>query len=247
MRHFLMLISLISVLSACQRPEKPATVLKTSGDIKFDSIAPNVWIHRSYLNTESFGKVECNGLIYVDDKDAVIIDTPVDDSTSQELINWVSQKLNAKIKALVTTHFHEDCIGGINIFHANKIPSYAYHKTIELAKEKGITPPKTGFQQELIIHLEDNYIQCSYLGAGHTQDNIVVYLPNEKVLFGGCLIKELNANKGYLGDADTLAWSSTIRKVKEQFPDANIIVPGHGQHGDRSLLDYTEKLFEQKK
>lgn len=246
MRHFLVLMSMISILYSCQRPEKPAEDIQMSGDIIFDSIAPNVWIHRSYLNTESFGKVECNGLIYKDDNDVIVIDTPVDDSTSQELINWVSQKLNAKIKALVTTHFHEDCVGGINVFHSNKIPSYAYYKTIEITKEKGITPPQTGFQQDLIIHLEENIIQCTYLGAGHTHDNIVVYLPNEKVLFGGCLIKEMNAGKGYLGDADTLEWSSTIQKVKAQFPEAQIIVPGHGQHGNRDLLDYTEKLFEKK-
>ncbi len=246
MFRFLLLISIITTIGACQRKEKPSSNLAQTDILKIDSIAPNVWIHRSYLQTESFGKVECNGLIYKNGDDIVIIDTPVDDSSSTALLSWINANLNNKVKAVVCTHFHEDCIGGIKVFNEQKIPSYAYYKTIEKAQEKGLTAPATGFTNDLIVHTGDHFIQCSYVGAGHTHDNSVVYIPEHKILFGGCLIKAMDADKGYLGDADTLEWSSTIQKVKSQFPEAEIIVPGHGEHGGRGLLDYTEKLFKHK-
>jgi len=63
-------------------------------------------------------------------------------------------------------------------------------------------------------------------------------------MFGGCLIKELNATKGYLGDANTKDWSSTVLKVKSAYPNVKIIVPGHGNYGDQKLLDYTIQLFK---
>jgi hypothetical protein len=37
-----------------------------------------------------------------------------------------------------------------------------------------------------------------FFGEGHTKDNVVAYFLSEKILFGGCLLKELEASKGYL-------------------------------------------------
>ncbi|MNY76298.1 Beta-lactamase type II precursor [compost metagenome] len=63
-------------------------------------------------------------------------------------------------------------------------------------------------------------------------------------MFGGCLIKEVEASKGYLGDANVKEWSQTVKKIKQRFPDAKIIIPGHGNIGGTELLDYTIKLFK---
>ena len=63
-------------------------------------------------------------------------------------------------------------------------------------------------------------------------------------MFGGCLIKELNAGKGYLGDANVTDWSGTVEKVKMEYPNVKIIVPGHGEYGSKKLLDYTINLFK---
>lgn len=63
-------------------------------------------------------------------------------------------------------------------------------------------------------------------------------------MFGGCLIKELDATKGFLGDANVSEWSNTVEKVKHQFPNVQIVIPGHGKIGGKDLLDYTIKLFK---
>lgn len=62
--------------------------------------------------------------------------------------------------------------------------------------------------------------------------------------FGGCLIKELQATKGYLGDANVGECSGTVEKVKQHYPHVKIVIPGHGEIGGMDLLDYTIKLFK---
>jgi metallo-beta-lactamase class B len=83
-----------------------------------------------------------------------------------------------------------------------------------------------------------------YFGEGHTKDNVVGYFPSENILFGGCLIKELKATKGYLGDANIAQWPNTVERIKEQYPNIKIVIPGHGAIGGSELLDYTIKLFQ---
>ena len=217
-----------------------------SENLEIYPLTEGTFVHQSYLQTQDFGNVGCNGLIFVNGNEAIVFDTPTSDSVSNELINWVHQQLNCKIKAVVATHFHGDCLGGLKAFHEAGIASYANELTIELAKEDNEIVPENGFNNQQKIQIGKEDVICKFLGEGHTADNIVGYIPSEKVLFGGCLIKELNANEGFTGDANLGKWSNTVSDVKNEFRDVEIVVPGHGKAGDVALLDYTIKLFGQK-
>jgi metallo-beta-lactamase class B len=134
-------------------------------------------------------------------------------------------------------------LGGLKAFVEKGIPSYGYFKTIELAKEQNFVVPVNSFTDSLILQVGAEKIVAKFFGEGHTKDNIVGYFPAENILFGGCLIKELKASKGYLGDANVADWSGTVEKVKQDYPLVKIVVPGHGAFGNKKLLDYTIKLF----
>ena len=97
--------------------------------------------------------------------------------------------------------------------------------TIELAKINNVVVPQNGFNDSLKLGLGNTYAVVKYFGQGHTKDNVVGYFPKENILFGGCLIKELQATKGYLGDANVGEWSSTVEKVKQQYPNVKIVIP----------------------
>ncbi|MFZ1281137.1 MAG: subclass B1 metallo-beta-lactamase, partial [Ignavibacteriaceae bacterium] len=222
---------------------KPKEIYK-SNDLIVTQIAENSFVHTSFLQTNDFGNVPCNGLILTNSNEAIIFDTPTNDKNSEELINWIQETLKCKINAIIPGHFHEDCVGGLKAFHKNDIPSYANFKTIEFAKEINSAVPKNGFKDSLTLKVGDEIVTAKFFGEGHTRDNIVGYFPNENVMFGGCLIKELDANKGYLGDANVSEWSATVEKVKKEYPDVKIVVPGHGEYGDKKLLDYTINLFK---
>ncbi|MCL2311101.1 MAG: subclass B1 metallo-beta-lactamase [Firmicutes bacterium] len=207
-------------------------------------ISELVYQHISYLETKDFGKTSCNGVVITNKNEAVVFDTPVDDGASSELIDWITKSLKSKIIAVIPTHYHVDNLGGLNEFHKQGIPSYAYKKTIQIAKESELPMPQNSFDDFMELKIGNEIVNIDFLGEGHTCDNIIGYFPLEDFMFGGCLIKELGAGKGNLEEANVAEWSETVKKVKKKYPNVKIIIPGHGKVGDIELLDYTIALFE---
>lgn len=225
-----------------QQPQD--SLLYESETLTIRQISEHVYEHTSYLSTEDFGNVPCNGMIVFNGTDAIVFDTPADATSSEELLKKLDE-MGLRTKAVVATHFHADCIAGLNQFQAQNIPSYANTRTIvKLDELNSETMPQNGFDNDLELELGSQKVYAKYFGEGHTKDNIVGYFPAEKVLFGGCLIKEMDAEKGNLEDANTDAWSATVSKLKRKYPDIQLVVPGHGATGGPELLDYTIALFE---
>ncbi|KAA5545054.1 subclass B1 metallo-beta-lactamase [Adhaeribacter rhizoryzae] len=239
-----LIISLI--LFACNGTKQTPDAQNYQSEIlTIQQVSDHVYQHTSYLVTESFGKVTCNGMIVFSKNEAIIFDTPTDNNAAAELISWVEDTLHGKVKAIIATHFHADCLGGLEAFHKRKIPSYANNLTIQLAGLNNLVVPQNGFNNLLQLEVVDKKVLAQFWGEGHTKDNVIGYFPEEEVLFGGCLIKEMGAEKGNLADANVQAWPKPITKLKDQYPDARIVIPGHGKPGGTELLDYTIKLFGQ--
>ncbi len=235
---FLILFSCSTQIQESQN----STIIYTSENLIIEKISENVYQHISYLQTDDFGKVPCNGMIVVDNGEAAVFDTPTDRESSKELIEFLKER-NFKIKSVTATHFHEDCIGGLDEFHKIGVPSYANKMTIDLLKEETKNIPQNGIEKEFTIKVGNKKVFLNYFGEGHTKDNIVAYFPDEKTLFGGCLLKEMNASKGYLGDANEDAWSETVTQLKQKYPEIQTVIPGHGERGGMELVDYTIGLF----
>ncbi|MGM5470345.1 subclass B1 metallo-beta-lactamase [Flavobacteriaceae bacterium LMO-SS05] len=221
-----------------------AQVVYQSDLLIITQISKNAFEHTSFIQTQDFGNVPSNGLIVSDHGEALVFDTPTNDESSAALIQWLRDTLHFKIKAIIPTHFHSDCLGGLQAFHDQNIPSYANFKTIELAKEHHAVVPKNSFKDSLVLKVGTQTSLVKFFGEGHTKDNVVGYFPSEHILFGGCLIKTLDASKGYLGDANLADWSSTVQQVKKAYPNVKLVVPGHGDYGNSALLDYTIALFK---
>ena len=152
----------------------------------------HIYEHVSYLNTNDYGKVGCNGMLVINENKAIVFDTPTDNKSSLELINFVTNTLKSEIIAVIPTHFHNDCIGGILEFEKHHIPTYAYNETVKLLKEgeQKLTKPITGFNESLTLDIGDKKVYVEYFGEGHTKDNVIGYFPEDHAIFGGCLIKK---------------------------------------------------------
>ena len=179
-------------------------------------------------------------MVYLHGNEAIVFDTPTNNKASSELIDWIGKK---RIKAVVATHFHNDCLGGLAQFHKEGIPSHANHTTIALAKASKEIVPQNSFDQKMVFDIDGDSVRVEFFGQGHTMDNVVGYIPSKKTLFGGCLIKQLNASKGNLEDANVKEWASTVENIIKEIPDLELVVPGHGNHGGTELLEYTMRLF----
>lgn len=243
---FIFILTTLASLNLLAKPKsmlKPKRIYK-SKTLEVIQLSNNTFQHISYLVTNDFGKVPCNGLVVRSKNECLVFDTPTNDESSEELIHWIEQKLKCTIKAVVPTHFHNDCLGGLTAFHKHHINSYASDTTLKLAKLNQYVLPLKTFNDSIQLLVGNEIMLVKFFGEGHTKDNVVAYFPSESVLFGGCLIKEINATKGYLGDANINAWSKTVERVKQAFPDVKIVVPGHGRSGNSELLNYTIHLFK---
>lgn len=243
MKYFI-LISLTLLFVGCNTETDLSNY--ESETLAIHKISDRIYQHVSYIDAGRFGKVACNGMIVTDGKEAIVFDTPTTDEVSQELINWLENTLGVRIAAVIPTHFHVDCLGGLATFHRKEVTSYAKNLTIELAKVQDKTIPQKEFDQKLSLKIGDLEIGVEYFGEGHTKDNVIAYVPSDSLIFGGCLIKALGAGKGNLEDANVNDWPYTVNKIKAMYPHAKRVIPGHGEVGSTALLDYTIQLFSQK-
>lgn len=204
-------------------------------------LADNVFLYTSHKHVEPWGLVGANGLIVVEGKNAHVIDTPWTTEGTKALISWVKSK-NLTLKSGIATHFHEDASGGIEMFNNLNINTYATALTNTLLESQGKQESNQVISTN-VFEVVNNTIEVFYPGAGHSQDNVVVWLPQSKILFGGCFIKSLRSkNLGNTADASITDWPHSIQRVINKYPNIEVVVPGHGKAGNSDLLHHTSRL-----
>ena len=104
-----------------------------------------------------------------------------------------------------------------------------------------IVLPTITFTDRLTLHSGKRVIDIRYLGRGHTSGDIVVYLPNERIVVAGDLVM---APVPYVGSPQShpADWSKTLEKLLALDPAT--IIPGHGPVlRDQSYVKSLVKLF----
>jgi metallo-beta-lactamase class B len=217
--------------------------IRLKDDVTVKKLAEGVWLHTTYFDISGLKHVPANGLIVIDGKNAMMIDLPWTDTQAGVLFDWVAQEQKATIQKVIPTHFHIDCAGGLAEAHRRGADSFALEKTAELLKESNKPVPRNWFTERISLSCGNVHVELAFLGGGHTVDNIVAYIPARKILFAGCLVKSLSAKDiGNTEDADLINYPITLKKVKARYPDAKIVVPGHGRPGGLDLIDHTIRL-----
>ncbi|HEX2463095.1 MAG TPA: MBL fold metallo-hydrolase [Thermoanaerobaculia bacterium] len=100
-------------------------------------------------------------------------------------------------------------------------------------KETRPTPPTVTLSERMTLYRGGREIEILFLGRGHTGGDVVVFLPEERIVFTGDLLLQ---GPSYMGDAYLDEWAATLDKVKAL--DVDLIVPGHGEpFSDRAHID----------
>ena len=137
-------------------------------------------------------------------------------------------------------------MGGLDYINSHGIESYAGQKTVNIAREMNLPVPEHSFTDSLKLLLGDKEIECYYPGPAHSIDNIAVWIPSDKILFAGCIVKSINSpNLGNLSDGDVRSYPSTVKKLITKFKTAKLVIPGHGNAGGIELLTHTLEMAYQ--
>ncbi|MBI1228301.1 MAG: BlaB/IND/MUS family subclass B1 metallo-beta-lactamase [Bacteroidetes bacterium] len=186
-----------------------------------------------------------NGMYLITDAGAVIIDSPWDTTQFQPLLDSIKARHGKDAIMCLATHSHEDRTAALEYYQSKGIKTYTTKQTDEISKQRNEKRAAYIIENDMVFSVGQYKFQTYYGGSGHTPDNIVVWFENEKVLYGGCLVKSTEAETlGNLADADTAAWPKSIKQIQKKFKSPKYIIPGHQSWKSRKSLKHTLSLIK---
>jgi metallo-beta-lactamase class B len=192
-------------------------------------IAPRLWLHTTTAIIPGGAVFPANGLILERRDGSILIDPGYLPEQAALLLEWSKTALASPIARAVATHFHNDRTGGIDGLKTRGVPTFASPLTCRLAAEHGLPVPQPlkDFGASPYRFAED--CELFFPGAGHTRDNIVAWFAEQRVLFGGCLLKSTTSGGlGNTADSVVADWAATIRTMQARYPSPKLTIPGHG-------------------
>jgi glyoxylase-like metal-dependent hydrolase (beta-lactamase superfamily II) len=186
-----------------------------------------------------------NGAYITTPSGAVMIDTPWDTTQFQPLLDSIMARHQLPVRFVISTHFHADRTAGLDYYKRQGIATWSHRRTQNLCKAKGEPVSEFSFLSDTTFLEGGIAFQADYEGEGHSPDNIVVWMPQFRVLYGGCLIKSLdNDGIGNLSDANVPEWELTMQRLIRKYKAAKHVVPGHLSLGGRKTLKHTLRIVK---
>ena len=240
---FVLLLILLPHTATAQADQ---TTHRLAEDLEVRLLAEGVWLHTSWRDLEGVGRFPSNGLIVVSERQALLIDTAWGDALTQRLLHWIVEERGLSVEGAVFTHAHDDRMGSIGLLKQAGVPTYALPQTGEGAARQQWPLPDSLLAPAQTISIGSRTIETFFPGPGHTSDNLVVWLAQEKLLFGGCMIRPARSKSlGNLADAVVEEWPRSVARLLSRYDAVQTVVPSHGPAGDRGLLEHTLHLLKE--
>ncbi|MEM1071779.1 MAG: MBL fold metallo-hydrolase [Planctomycetota bacterium] len=125
----------------------------------------------------------------------------------------------------------------------------AYAQSFNGLTHQDFTPPAVITEPRFDLNVGDHPVIIRNFGPGHTDNDLVIFFPDQNVLHTGDLVfNKLNPIMDADGGCDARRWMLVLRNVVQLCDDETIVVPGHGEVGDRTLITdqiyYIQALFD---
>lgn len=194
------------------------------------------------------------------DEGVILIDTCATEQRTRAFLDSVQSITSAPIRILVNTHYHGDhthgnyltkpavIIGnsncretlvreGINFYNGSFAAPDGEVKWGDLQ----LAPPDLTFSGHLTLWAGDTEVQLIDLGyTAHTASDLLVWLPEQRVLYTGDLVFHQGTPFVVMGNID--GWLRANEQIRTL--DPAVIVPGHGPVCDLSVLDEIDAYFD---
>lgn len=189
-----------------------------------------------------------NGFFVVTDAGVVAVD-PISPEAAATYAAEIQRVAPGKpLRAIVYSHHHADHASGAGTLRqafGGSAPIIAHanaHARIVAQPDPALLPPDLTFAERLTLHSGNRPIELRYLGRSHSDNMIVAYLPQEKIVFAVDFVS--NDAVGYqdLPDYYFPDFFDTLRRLQEI--DYTRIVFGHGPPGDRATVDRQIRYYD---
>ena len=209
------------------------------------------------LETGVYGRLHpglTNAGIIVGDSGVLVIDSLRVPSFARDLIQDVRHITSKPIQYVIDTHSHWDHTWGNEEFPEATIIGHenCYEEMVDVewnrqwrdkavaaddpwseeARLVNITPPNLTFETSMRLFFGGREIILKYLGRAHTSGDIVIHLPEERLVFTGDIAQD--GGVPYLGDSYPDEWPETDDRLVEL--PVERFVSGHGPVGNHEAL-----------
>ncbi len=212
-----------------------------------EQVAPSVWMVQgaSALGSPANRNFISNAAFVVTPAGVVVVDALGSPALAQELVAAIRRITPAPIRHLVVTHYHADHIYGLQVFKdlgAEIIAhrdgrSYLQSETAALRLQASreelapwidgktrLVPADRWIAETTRLSLGGVDFVLQPAGPAHTAEDLVVFLPQQRVLIAGDLV--FRGRIPFVGQADSGRWIEGLDRLLAF--DATLIVPGHG-------------------
>jgi glyoxylase-like metal-dependent hydrolase (beta-lactamase superfamily II) len=184
----------------------------------------------------------------------VVIDALGSPALASRLVAQIHQVTPKPITHVIVTHYHADHIYGLQTFKSlgarilahPAAKDYLNSETARLRLEASRTEMAPWVNADTHLVTPDEWIagaqdlqvggvlfKIKSVGPAHTPEDLVVYVPQEKVLFAGDLV--FRGRIPFVGQADSRHWIAALDQLLTL--DAQTIVPGHGPYSMQGRQD----------
>src|SRR6478735_2127153 len=200
----------------------------------WSEVGDRVFVRRYAFYDQNIGAI-------LGDDGVLIVDTRVSHRQADEILADLKSLTPMPVRAVVNTHGHNDHAFGNHRFRP--APIWGHARCRRMIRDTGraqiakvvLDPPDRTFDSPsttLAFDAGGRRIELRYLGRAHTDNDIVVLVPDADVLFAGDLVE--NGAPPYFGDGYPMEWPATVEGLVEIVTGA--VVPGHGDVGDQAFV-----------
>ena len=199
-------------------------------ELAIHQIRDDIYVIRSGASGNVTVLVSDDGVALVDDK------FEMDHDGIMELVRSVTDQ---PVRYVINTHLHADHTGGNALMQAADAEIIASENARRIMTETLSTGlPNLTFDDHMRLFLGGKPIDLYYLGRGHTDGDIVVHLPEERIVIMGDLFAIWGPPQhliDYGSGGSARDWSRTLERALQL--DFDTVIPGHSGVTDRAMLE----------
>jgi glyoxylase-like metal-dependent hydrolase (beta-lactamase superfamily II) len=219
-------------------------------------VAPSAWYVEgvSALGSPANQNFISNAGFVITPAGVVVIDALGSPTLAERLLAQIARITSLPVTHLIVTHYHADHIYGLQTFRARGVRVLAHQAarlylnsdTAQLRLQASRTELAPWIDEDTRLVQADEWLagdrdltvggvrfEIRAVGPAHTPEDLVVYLPSEKVLYAGDLV--FRSRIPYVGQADSRHWIVALERLLSF--DAGVVVPGHGPLSQQARQD----------